>query len=845
MAFDPIDLATRYASARLDQATQPFTDPTGYMNNRLQQDFGVDMNGNVTPKSTTITNNDDGTKTITQKHEVTPETTPAPAAAPAYQLPVGGPPAMMPPAPAMTPPAPAMTPPAPAPEMTPPAPAMTPPAPAPAMTPPAQTSQVQNAGLNNTPLAPVDPNQVMAQAPVPQPGPATQLASNTTGSIATPTTAPQPAPVLTPDEQHQQALIAAHNEPDVNRRQQMFGQLLTAPGVSDEHKMLANEYLARDYLDQKKTREAENKVNGASSTDIARYMKDKSVEGSYVKAILFARLGLADLARQEQERISPSLAMGSEIGADGQRYSVVRDKDGFVTKAFDSTGRAADDAKVAELSASAMATKGNIGHAGATRVRDAAGNEWSVVPTTRGSQFYNNSGQPGVPTGKTVPITVGGDVGLQRDLAISRAQTKLESVKAEDRVRALEDVNKKRIAEGLDPLSTTEVGINERGESVIPTRINTGGAQPTGGAVGTDLNPDLQKKIVSGVRTNDQQQALYDETVRAGRPGVGPTGLPVAPAGTSRHEGGAAIDMPRNLSRTERAELAQKGYYQPEGTDSVHWERLPGAGATAVGTTPTSVSELTRQREEAVKVAAKRGESFNKHVDETITPDAINGDSIANTRKQQFAMFDRPGVDAGKIFGIANGAGSAPGDQRWTMFRDILLGKVSEPEDKIRQRAASLGLNREEQSAVAEYAIANADINSKTLKSTAGPGSISDAEQKINQARNVNPTMVPMLGGYNAMAQSQFNGDLARYKGDWATTSTATNTAQLEKDWRKEKDKLSKMYTDTARDRIKYISEMGNTPAAIKEGYKRYPVPQYDPNTESWIKKKPLTSYDR
>ena len=148
MAFDPIALATQYAGARLDQATQPFTDPTGYMNNRLQQDFGVDMDGNVKPKSTTITNNDDGTKTITQKHEVTPETTPAPAAAPAYQLPVGGPQAMAsPPGEASyTPPAPAMTPPAPA--MTPPAPAMTPPAPA--MTPPAQTSQVQNAGLNNT-----------------------------------------------------------------------------------------------------------------------------------------------------------------------------------------------------------------------------------------------------------------------------------------------------------------------------------------------------------------------------------------------------------------------------------------------------------------------------------------------------------------------------------------------------------------------------------------------------------------------------------------------------------------------------------------------------------------------
>jgi hypothetical protein len=271
-----------------------------------------------------------------------------------------------------------------------------------------------------------------------------------------------------------------------------------------------------------------------------------------------------------------------------------------------------------------------------------------------------------------------------------------------------------------------------------------------------------------------------------------------------------------------------------------------GVAPAPVAAAGGSLIQQQAQQKANIEIGTKRSESFNKHIDENITPDAVNGDSISSTRKQQFAIFDRPGVDAGKIFGIANGAGSAPGDQRWTMFRDILLGKVSEPADQIRQRAAALGLNREEQSAVAEYAIANADINSKTLKGTAGPGSVSEAEQKINQARNVDPTLVPMLGGYNAMAQSQFNGDLARYKGDWATSNTsAANTAQLEKEWRKEKEKYTKIYADTAKQRIEYIAGMGNTPAAIKEGYRRFPVPQYDSITESWIKKKPIGSYEK
>ena len=276
-------------------------------------------------------------------------------------------------------------------------------------------------------------------------------------------------------------------------------------------------------------------------------------------------------------------------------------------------------------------------------------------------------------------------------------------------------------------------------------------------------------------------------------------------------------------------------------------------GKVTGGGSPAGVEQALELSTEAAKkdiqVQGARSESFNKYVDETITPDAINGDSIASTRKQQFELFNRPGVDVAKIFGVASGAGSAPGDQRWTMFRDILIGKVSKPEDEIRQRAAALGLNPQEQSVAVEYAIMNADINSKTLKSTAGSAQVSDAEQKLNQARNVDITKVPMLGGYNAMAQSQFAGDLAKYRGDWATTVKAGNTAELERLWRREKDGINKLYLDSAKQRVEYIAKMGSTAAAIKEGYKLYPVPRYDPTLNNgqggWINKKPIGNYER
>ena len=881
MAIDFGDLASRYASARWDQATQPFTDPEAYMNNRLQQNFGIDMNGNTTPVSTTIKYNTDtgAPETVTTKHEV--GATPAPdyTSGANYNLAAPSTAGLGLQTPATAQPVGMQMPQAVAPTAMPvpnvenqaieeqkrkqleqlqlqAAQAQAAQAAAPAPTGPAVPT-VEREMPQPAPTAPVTPQAVAQQAApaptiapppaigtLPTPGPGVQVAA--APGAALPVTQPA-VTVSSPDEQHQQAIIDAHNEPNTALRRQKFAQIAATSGVSEDNQRLAHKYMAEDYLSQKKSEDAVKKLDNATPLDIARYMKDKSADGSYIKAILFARLGLTDLARQEQERISPSLAMGSEIGADGQRYSVVRDREGFITKAFDTTGREATPDKVAELSAASMATKGNIGHAGATRVRDAAGVEWSVVPTTRGSQFYDNTGKPGVPAGKTVPITVGGDVGLQNELALNKTRIHLEGVKAEDRVRTLEDINKKRMAEGLQPLSTSEVGIDASGRFTLG-----GGVAPAAGQQNAvQLATSLGLPITSGVRDQAKQQAMWDESVRAGRTGFMANGNPIAKPGTSAHQNAMAVDG-TNWTPEQKQLARTNGLVNPYPNDPNHWELRPQAGVIPSGVIPPagqSVAEITRQREEAAKVAAKRGESFNKHVDETITPDAINGDSISSTRKQQFALFDRPGVDAGKIFGIANGAGAAPGDQRWTMFRDILLGKVSEPADKIRERAAALGLNREEQSAAAEYAIANADINSKTLKSTAGPGSVSEAEQKINQERNVDPTKVPMLGGYNAMAQSQFNGDLARYKGDWATNSTATNTAQLEKDWRKEKDKLVKIYTDVAQERIKYIADMGNTPAAIKEGYKRFPVPQYDPNANGgeggWIKKKPLSSYER
>ena len=138
-----------------------------------------------------------------------------------------------------------------------------------------------------------------------------------------------------------------------------------------------------------------------------------------------------------------------------------------------------------------------------------------------------------------------------------------------------------------------------------PTATPTAAAKPTGA-----LFSDPSISITSAKRNADEQQRLWDTSVKNGTPGVQPNGLPVAKPGTSPHETeppGNVLDIdPKKLTRSGRTELAQKGYYQPLGTDSPHWERIPGfqvAPATVAQTSATSVKPTTTTTASAAPTA--------------------------------------------------------------------------------------------------------------------------------------------------------------------------------------------------------------------------------------------------
>ena len=273
---------------------------------------------------------------------------------------------------------------------------------------------------------------------------------------------------------------------------------------------------------------------------------------------------------------------------------------------------------------------------------------------------------------------------------------------------------------------------------------------------------------------------------------------------------------------------------------------IPNPNQPAVGGAEATGGNYA-ERKIAREVGGKRAESFNKIIDTEYREGAANGEVVVNNRKLQYDILNRTDPGTGKgmaetISGLYNAANEDPSNQKLTIIRDILTGKVGKSEDEVSQRIAQLNISPAAKGALQEYNALNAQIAGKTLRETAGPGSVSDSEQQANKARNVDITKAPMLGAYNMMGQSQFNGDLQRYKADLAATTAAPNATTFDRDFRKTQAELIKAYREVTETRLDYINKNGGAtnPAAVRDGYKRYPVPEYDVSSGNWRYLKPL-----
>jgi hypothetical protein len=82
--------------------------------------------------------------------------------------------------------------------------------------------------------------------------------------------------------------------------------------------------------------------------------------------------------------------------------------------------------------------------------------------------------------------------------------------------------------------------------------------------------------INSAKRDPADQQRLWDETVKAGRPGIGPSGMAVGRPGHSLHEKGHAVDIQNYQDPAAVAALNKQGLSQKVAGDPVHFTAKDG-----------------------------------------------------------------------------------------------------------------------------------------------------------------------------------------------------------------------------------------------------------------------------
>ena len=178
-------------------------------------------------------------------------------------------------------------------------------------------------------------------------------------------------------------------------------------------------------------------------------------------------------------------------------------------------------------------------------------------------------------------------------------------------------------ASGYKPLRKGKGGKDAKPEDVLEFSGASGGRENFDG-----LNADMkgallsagqqyfeqtnQKlKMNSGFRSSQDQQRLYNETVDAKRPGVGPNGYPVAQPGSSPHETGRAVDIQNFSDPKAVAALNSAGLFQNiMPTDPVHFQLQAADGGVFSG--PDSGYPAALHGEEAVIPLNNGGGNFVK-----------------------------------------------------------------------------------------------------------------------------------------------------------------------------------------------------------------------------------------
>jgi hypothetical protein len=218
------------------------------------------------------------------------------------------------------------------------------------------------------------------------------------------------------------------------------------------------------------------------------------------------------------------------------------------------------------------------------------------------------------------------------------------------------------------------------------------------------------------------------------------------------------------------------------------------------------------------------------------------------TRSQINALITSP-----EIIGYLNGDDTKSA-QFGKLIREVATGAYSGEEaaqgKELADAMVRMNMPMSLQSKLQEIRQANTKINALTLRSNEGPGSISNFENKQNQANNMtNVGDLTPWSSFTGLSRRQFVGDLAQAKASFAQQHPELKTErEFNAAWDRQADKAMKTYEAIYQARLLAVkpyydaANRSNTDAAAQKAYRdasvaafrTFPVPEWNISTNRW-----------
>ena len=547
---------------------------------------------------------------------------------------------------------------------------------------------------------------------------------------------------------------------------------------------------------QREMQNAQTKLETATPTELAKYMRDKSTGGSYIKAIFYAAIGAKSLAQEEAAK----LGIGSE--------KVVTDANGkasIIKVAANGTpleGYSAETGKklTAEELIGAMGQGANKREVStsAEQFQDKEGNIYRSQSDKQGNLVTKNivTGEvyKGDPTKLTRVRDVAGQVADERKQGFKREN---DATSFANSIRKLDyDSKLKAVAE------FRQAAINRGEPDLTDAELS---------AMGVD-RPDLGK----GRTQAAPAQAAAPMPAQAA-PSAGPV-APVepAPAAGARPQGVQPV-APVAPGTSVTGRMTPEAMKKAEAEAKLARERAE--------------AEARLKRESASAVDVDEQKRYNEYIEKEIQPKADASKTISRVRREQVngpeGILNNP-----EIAGLLSGSS---GGEVGNILRDLITGQFKDQAD-LSTRVAALNLTQRQKDVLYTQIGLNNQIAPLTLRANAGPGAVSDAEQKANREANVDIARQPLYSGLTLMTRDQFEKDKSIAKNDFRSSNPEIRkTDALNKAWAAQEKRANEAYDGIYAARAAYIAKHnpGNkNPGAVVDAFKYYPVPTW--NGSGW-----------